>query len=281
MQGHSSSSSSLLSDETRGFLTAAFDFPFDVFATRFARFGRRAFWVCCMTNFALCCDDVRTVALSTTRDLARGREIFGKGESCLINSLTVSCACPAVGRDGPAVGRDAPAVGRDDPAVIRGGPAVGGADPEVGGADVAVGGADHDVGGADPAVGGADVDVGGADPEVGGADPTVGGDDPEVGGVDPAVGGADPAVADADAAVGDAGCSVGGVGTAVVGAGPLTPVTAVCNIGASSVTNDAIKSSSLKMFSSNGQIPHARKPAMAFSGVDDLWKALPTSAAMS
>ena len=125
MQGHSSSSSSLLSDETRGFLTAAFDFPFDVFATRFARFGRRAFWVCCMANFALCGDDVRTVALSTTRDLARGREIFGKGESCLINSLTVSCACPALGRDGPAVGRDDPVVGRDDPVVGRNGPAVG------------------------------------------------------------------------------------------------------------------------------------------------------------
>ena len=56
MQGHSSSSSSLLSDKTRGLLTAAFDFPFDGFATRFARFGRRAFWVCCMANFALCGD---------------------------------------------------------------------------------------------------------------------------------------------------------------------------------------------------------------------------------
>ena len=86
---------------------------------------------------------------------------------------------------------------------------------------------------------------------------------------------------DADAAVGGAGCSVDCVGTAVVAAGPVTPVTAVCNIGASSVTNDAMKSSSLKMFSSNGQIPHARKPAMAFSGVEDLWEALPTSAAMS
>ena len=109
----------------------------------------------------------------------------------------------------------------------------------------------------------------------------MGGADPEVGGADPEVGGADVAVADADAAVGGVGCSVGCVGTAVVCAGPVTPVTAVCYIGASSVTNDVTQSSSLKMFSSNGQIPHARKPAMAFSGVEDLWKALPTSAAMS
>ena len=72
-----------------------------------------------------------------------------------------------------------------------------------------------------------------------------------------------------------------GVGTAVVSAGPATPVPAVSKIGASSVTNDAMKSSLLKMFSSNGQIPHPRKPAMGFSGVDDLWKALLTSAAMS
>ena len=352
MQGHSSSS--LLSDETRGFLTAfdfPFDgrslarFPFDGFATRFARcFGRRSFLACCMTNFALCGDDVSTVAHSATRDLARGREILGKGESSRINSLTVSCACPEVGRDGPAVGGANAAVGGADPEVGGANPevggadpavggadvavggadpevggadvAVGGADPEVGGADIAVGGADVAVGGADVAVGGADVAVGGADPEVGGADPAVGGANvavggayPKVGGADVAVGGADPAlggadvavggadvavggadiavggadlaVADADAAVGCAGCSVGCVGTAVVAAGPVTPVTAVCNIGASSVTNDAMKSSSLKMFSSNGQIPQARKPAMAFSGVEDLWKALPTSAAMS
>ena len=122
-------------------------------------------------------------------------------------------------------------------------------------------------------MGGADVAVGGADPEVGGADPALGGADPALGGADIAVGGADPAMADADAAVGGAGCSVDCVGTAVVDAGPVTPATAVCNIGASSVTNDATKSSSLKMFSSNGQIPHARNPAMAFSGVEDLWKA--------
>ena len=68
-----------------------------------------------MTNFALCGDDVSTVAHSATRDLARGREIFGKGESSRINSLTVSCACPEVGRDGPTMGRDGPAVGGADP----------------------------------------------------------------------------------------------------------------------------------------------------------------------
>ena len=85
----------------------------------------------------------------------------------------------------------------------------------------------------------------------------------------------------ADAAAGGPGCLMGGVGTAVVGAGPATPVPAVSKIGASSVANDAMKSSLLKIVSSNGQIPHPRKPAMAFSGVDDLWKALLTSAAMS
>ena len=274
---HGHSSSSLLSYEARGFLTA-FDFPFegrslarfpfDGFATRFARcFGRRSFLACCMTNFAMCGDDVSTVADSATRDLARGREIFGKGESSRINSLTVSCACPEVGRDGPEVGCADPEVGCADPEV-------GCADPGVGGVDLEVGGANPEVGGADPAVGGADVAVGGADVAVGGADVAVGG-------ADIAVGGADLAVADADAAVGGAGCSVDCVGTAVVAAGPVIHVTAVCNIGASSLTNDAMKSSSLKMFSSNGQIPQARKPAMAFSGVEDLWKALPTSAAMS
>ena len=103
-----------------------------------------------MTNFALCGDDVSIVAHSATRYLARGLEILGKGESSRINSLTVSCACPEVGRDGPAVG--------------GANPAVGGADPEVGGADPAVGGADVAVDGADPEVGGADVAVGGADP---------------------------------------------------------------------------------------------------------------------
>ena len=104
-----------------------------------------------MTNFALCGDEVRTVARSATR---------GKGESCLINVLTVSCACnavdgagptagiagpaaditvpaagiagPAVGRDGAAVGRDGHAVGRDGPALGRDGPSVGRDGPALG-----------------------------------------------------------------------------------------------------------------------------------------------------
>ena len=85
-----------------------------------------------MTNYALCGDDVRTVAHSATRDLACGREIIGKGESCLINSLTVSCACPAVGRDDPEVDVAGPAAGIACPAVGRDGPAVDGAGCSVG-----------------------------------------------------------------------------------------------------------------------------------------------------
>ena len=167
---HGHSSSSLLSDETRGFLTDfdfPFDgrslarFPFDGFANRFALcFGRRSFVVCCMANFALCGDDVSTVAHSATRDLACGREIFGKGESCLINSLTVSCACPevdgadvAVGGAGPAAGIAGPAVGLDGPEVDGSGPAAGIAGPAVGRDGPEVDGSGPAAGIAGPAVG--------------------------------------------------------------------------------------------------------------------------------
>lgn len=82
MQGHSSSS---LLELTRLFFAVCLFTP--VARDFFLSLGVRSFFACCIANLFLCGVDVRTVAHSAIRDLARGRDIFGNGDSCFISSL--------------------------------------------------------------------------------------------------------------------------------------------------------------------------------------------------